>query len=234
MNPKVGNLVLLCLLWVALAWLVLRGGWAGVAEAKTGGPRPVLVTAAGDTIPYAPMGQELTRSPLEQSPGYKRVIDPESTAVLTGRRKVAVNDLKLSAGGRSAEELGMWVVDALRASDREQLKALMITPAEFRDLLWPEFPESRPITRLEAKDSWFFLERTSLAGMNQALNQQGGAELEFDRLTYEVGYAPYTNFALYHGVRIHARRPDGSEVVLDFADSFVECRGTWKIYTYKD
>lgn len=196
--------------------------------------RPVLLTAMGDTIPYAPMGKTIGRSPLEDSPGYQRVVDPESTAVVTGRRQVAVHDRSLGEGARSAEDLALWILDALAAADREQLKALLITPEEFREILWPEFPESRPITRLEARDAWFFLERTSLAGINQALNLVGGTPLELERITYEVGFAPYTNFALYHGARIHARRPGGEPIVLDFADSFVECRGVWRVYTYKD
>jgi hypothetical protein len=196
--------------------------------------RPVLFTSKGDTIPYAPMGEPRTWTPLEKSPGYRRVVDPESTAVVTGRRAVAVHDRKLGSGARSADELAMWILDALGSGDREQLKGLQVTPKEFREILWPEFPESRPITRLEAKDSWFFLERTSLAGIHQGLAEYGGSPLEYERVTYEVGYAQYTNFALYHGARIHARRPSGEMIVLGFADSFVECRGTWKVYTYKD
>lgn len=196
--------------------------------------RPVLLTAAGDTIPWAPMGKPPARSPLESSPGYQKVIDPESTAVLTGRRQVARHELRLGEGGRSAEELALWIVDALRESDKEQLKALHITYREYQEILWPEFPESRPITRLEHRDAWFYHERTTIAGINQGMNHYGGVPLEFDRITYDTGFAPYTNFNLYHGVRIHARTPVGEEVVLDFAESFVECQGTWKVYIYKD
>ena len=180
------------------------------------------------------MGKSLSRSPLESSPGYQRVVDPESTAVQTGRRNVPLHDKRLGEGARSAEDLALWILGALRENDKEQIKALHVTYEEYQEILWPEFPESRPITRLEHKDAWFFHERTSIAGINQGLNLHGGEPLEFDRITYDIGYAPYTNFNLYHGIRVHALRPSGEAVVVDFIESFIECRGTWKVYMYKD
>lgn len=173
-------------------------------------------------------------SPLVHAPGYVPPEDPEADAVARGRRFVAEHDLQFTGGETSAETLALAILEALRTGNREALQELRITLDEFRTILWPEFPQSRPITRIQPEDSWTFLDRTCAAGMNQALSEYAGRDLRLDRIGYGAGQALYTNFSLYHEVVLHVLDPEGSPHELTFAHSFVERHGRWKVYMYED
>ena len=49
---------------------------------------------------------------------------------------------------------GWRVCRALHRGDRDSLLALCIRDDEFRDILWREFPQSRPVVGLEWTDAW--------------------------------------------------------------------------------
>jgi hypothetical protein len=162
------------------------------------------------------------------------VRDPEAEAVRTGRREAAKVDMPFSGGFASPEELAQTILDALRGNDFNALQAVRVTPDEFAGIMWNEFPESRPICNSDAATAYFFLDRTCHSGISLMLSLWGGQDLKLLGLTYSVGRAPYTNFTLYRGVRIHAQRPDGRQVVIECARTFAERNGVWKVYAFKD
>jgi len=187
-----------------------------------------------EDAPLAPMGMELTPSALVNSPGYTPPSDPEADAVRRGRRDVEPIDTPFTGGAPSPEALARKVLAALEAGDMDGLQALRVTGDEFAQILWPEFPQSRPITNNRVGDVYFFLDRRCHSGISTGLSDWGGEKLELRGLTYEVGRAPYTNFTLYDGVRIHVRRANGEEAVLKFVGTLAERKGVWKIYAYSD
>jgi hypothetical protein len=189
-------------------------------------------TLAG--IPLAPMGERPSRSAFEDKPGYVPPNDPETNAAMVGRREAPLIDREFVGGASSAEELALQILDALRAKDKKALNALRITSDEFGEILWPEFPASRPITRLKAGDAWFFLDADCVKGANAGMDALGGTNLIFDSISYEVGKAPYRNFTLYDGVRILAHTAEGHRVDVTFARTFAQRNGTWKVYAFKE
>ncbi len=196
---------------------------------------PLRIASDGSIIPHAPMGKKPPGpSPLENSPGYELPPDPERHTVETGRREVPKLDIAFETGAASADELIVLILEGLRTGDKELLKSLRVDFKEFSEILWPEFPQSRPATNLEPGNAWFFLDRESAAGMTRAIRRWVGRDFRLDTVEYETGFAPYTNFNLLHGIRLHVREPDGQKLVLRFAETFAECGGRWKVYTYKD
>ena len=189
---------------------------------------------SGDDLPLAPMGERRGRSAFEGRPGYVPPNDPEAHSIVTGRREAPRVDREFAGGASSAEELAQQILDALRDGDPKTLDGLRIDRDEFADVLWPEFPASRPITRLKADDAWFFLDADCIKGKNLAIYEYGGMDLQFDRVVFDVGKAPYRNFTLFDGARILTHRADGTQVALAFAPTFAERDGTWKVYCYKD
>jgi hypothetical protein len=179
-------------------------------------------------------GRPLQPSVLEQAPGYRPLEDPELESVVSGRRVVGETDIPFMGGAASAEELARSILMNLNYDDRRGLHELRVTYDEFRDILWPEFPQSRPATNIQANDAWFFLTRTCSSAVNGALDEWYGHDLVFSDLSFDGGLIRYTNFNMYSGVRIHAILPPGEEVEVIFAHTFAERSGVWKVYIYKD
>jgi hypothetical protein len=132
----------------------------------------------------------------------------------------------------SADELARAILDALVANDPAPLHDLHVTQAEFEQLFWPEFPQSRPATNIHAIDAWGFHYASCCDGITQGLTLYGGRPLHLVHLRYDQGFAPYTNFSLYHGVVIQAVDDRGESVEVQVATVFVERKGRWKVYMF--
>ncbi len=198
-------------------------------------PAGTTVTLAGRyEVPVVSAGRQPPPSPLTKAEGYHPPDDPEADAVTRGYRLVGLNEKPLADGVESAEWLAKEILHAIAANDAEALQFLRITYDEFAEILWPEMPQSRPVTNIQAEDAWFFLVRECLSAVNGALGEWGGQRLRFERLSFDEGLTRYPNYNLYQGIHIHAHRPDGEAVDLDFAHTFVEKDGVWKVYIYKD
>jgi hypothetical protein len=171
---------------------------------------------------------------VRDSPGYVPLVDPESTSVLLGRRLNAPAVSKPFRGGaRSLDDLGRTICRVLHRSDRDSLLALCITDEEFRDILWREFPQSRPAVGLTWVDAWRILYARLHAGCMHALRDQGGHVYEF------VGFdrdstARYRNFKLYSGLTLVVRDDEGGIQRWRWLRSIAERGGRFKIYSTDD
>jgi hypothetical protein len=200
----------------------------------------VPADAAGDgsvpaDVPLAKMGRPLAESALVNAPGYVPPDDPEWESVVRGKREGAPpTDAVLEGGYPSADALAAAILDAVNAEDAERLDKMRVTFREFSEIMWPEFPDSRPVVNLPVTEAWGFVVRASLTGARRGVHDWSGKGLRFEGISYADGLMPYTNFSLYKGVRIHATTRGGEPVVVDFVGSFVERLGRWKVYTYKD
>jgi hypothetical protein len=171
---------------------------------------------------------------LEDSPGYYPPDDPESASVITGRRDAKAVDLPLSGGASTREDLARMLLAALSARDEKALHALRVTREEFSVILWPEFPESRPITNITADDAWGMAIAQSVAGAGRAVGQFGGRDLTLLRVETGAPVA-YRNFILYRDVSILVvDRSTGVETRLSFAPAFVERTGHVKALIFRD
>jgi|GEM_PF-1613341 len=176
----------------------------------------------------------LPRSPLESAPGYYPPADPESLSVLRGRRDAPLVDLELSGGASSLEALGREIVARIGKRDERGLHALRVTREEFGTIIWPELPQSRPITHIPLSEVWGMGTAQSIAGASRTIGTYGGRHLTFLRADY--GHEePFRNFTLLRDVRILIRDPrDGTMVGLPLAPSVVERHGQYKVLIFKD
>lgn len=205
------------------------------SPAATPAPEPTILIDGRWPAREVRPGHPIRRSPVERSPGYVPPDDPESTAVVTGRRAVGSTDRRLTGGFASATALAEALVDCVHRSDFQRLRDLMITYEEFRDILWPEFPQSRPATNVRAEDAWEFHFRSSITGARRMVDDWGGRDVHLTGLSFDQGRVSYTNFKLALGVRLHAVDvATGEAIVIKYADGFVERDGVWKVYIYRD
>jgi hypothetical protein len=202
---------------------------AVTVAAQSGGP------AAKDSTTTAGAPARVYGSWLEGRPGYYPPSDPESMAVVTGRRAAKPIDLPLTGGRDSLSSLARAVLSALAAARPDSLAALCVTRAEFEHILWLDFPESRPVTGLTAEDAWRPLAMRLSGGIAGAMSELGGRQLRLERVEATLGVKEYVNFRLHRGIVITARdETTGERVETRFLRTVVERKGRYKIYSTDD
>jgi hypothetical protein len=206
---RLAALSILCLLAVA---------GAGAAPAA----------AAPDTVPRR-------RAPsLSDSPGWYPVADPESASVRLGRRTNAPAVSKPFRGGAtSLDDLGRAICRQLHHSNTDSLLALCVRDDEFRDILWREFPQSRPATGLTWEDGWISLEQRLRSGISGALSRHAGQHWRFVRFQVD-SVARFRNFRLHMGLRLEAVDDQGRTVPMSWVRAVAERNGRFKIYSTDD
>ena len=181
-----------------------------------------------------PSREPRSHSVFANVPGYVPPDDPESLSVVTDRRDAPPIDMEVTGGARSQEALARLLLEALQVGDEHALHALRLTRAEFSTILWPELPESRPITHITVDDAWEMSNGQSLAGVSRAVGAYGSHQLELDHLESSEP-VPYRNFSLLrHVVLVCQDRSTGEEARLKFASSFLERHGRYKVVTFRD
>jgi hypothetical protein len=186
------------------------------------------------SVPEVSPARAMPKSALADAPGYVPPDDPEIESVQRGFRIVDPIDAPFVGGEKSLDILAEKILAGIQANDGPKLHDLRITRDEFETILWPEFPQSRPVTNIASENAWFFLYHHCTGGINKTLQEWGGTNLEFKGVSFTKGVTHYTNFSSYEGLLIHAVTNQGHEVILDFADTVVERNGSWKVYIYKD
>jgi len=214
------------------ATLVLLALGASVARAVStpsarAAPRPVATKPA-------PAGS-LHHGSVTEEPGYYPPSDPESASVRIGRRLNAPLVTKRFTGGAtSLVDLGRRVCHALDVNREDSLMTLCVREDEFRDILWREFPQSRPATGVEWTDGWLFLFGRLHGGAVGALRDYGGHHYDFLRWDRYDSTTAYKNFKLHNGLVLFAKDDAGQVQRLTFLRSVVERKGAFKIYSMKD
>jgi hypothetical protein len=172
-------------------------------------------------------------SVLTNEPGYVPPADPDSAAVRTGHRAAPQVAQKFAGGAKSLEALARSVLRAAAAGDRRTLAQLCVTRREFAEILWPEFPQSRPITGATADDGWYFLVRRNEGGVGRLLGDWNGRPLTLVRVE-RGAFESYRNFRLHRGLTIVAKTADGEVVRVDDLRTVAERKGQFKIYSMRD
>jgi len=176
----------------------------------------------------------LSASPRVYPPGLA-IVDPESTSVLLGRRVNApLVRRPFTGGATSLSGLGRQVTRIFEhAPQLDSLMAISVDQAEFREILWPEFPQSRPATGLTWEDAWGVLNARLLNGNNSALVGYAGRPCEFVRIEVDSVTA-YKNFKLHNGVTLVTRNAQGELERQGWIRSILERKGRFKIYSVRD
>jgi hypothetical protein len=191
-----------------------------------------VAVAAADTLhgrPHPPL-----RGSVMLEPGYYPANDPESSSVRIGRRVHAPLVAKRFQGGaRSLDELGRMVCHALDYPYADTLFSLTVHEDEFRDILWPEFPQSRPATGITWRDGWLFTYGGLHKGCGQAIRDHGGHWYQFIRFDRTDSTAHYKNFNLVNGLVLVAKDDQGQVQRFEWLRSAVERKGRYKLYSVK-
>ncbi len=131
----------------------------------------------------------------------------------------------------SADSLARAVLGALASKDRASLDALALSEQEFRDLVWPDLPASRPERNLPFSYVWGDLRQKSQSGLSATLSAHGGKPYELVRVTFK-GDTPYANYRVHRDATFRVTIASGEEVDLRVCGSMLEKDGAWKVFSY--
>lgn len=193
----------------------------------------VVAGAAGyDPAPAPAQGRSV--SLLRNEPGYRPLVDPESSAVGLGRRPNArIVQRPFTGGATSLDGLGRAICGALHGATRDSLLRLCVTDSEFREILWPEFPQSRPVTGVRWDDAWKILYARLHAGCSHAVRDEGGHVYTFVRFE-DDSIMVYRNFRMHSRLVMVAKDDAGGVRRWTWLRAVVERRGRFKIYSTED
>jgi len=110
---------------------------------------------------------------------------------------------------------------------------LCIRDDEFRDILWREFPQSRPATGLTWEDGWVSLDQRLRSGISGALGEYAGQGWRFVRFQAD-SVARFKNFRLHLRLRLHATDGQGRTIAMSWVRAVAERDGRFKIYSTDD
>jgi hypothetical protein len=171
---------------------------------------------------------------IRDEPGYVYVPDPESLSVVLGRRLNApAVSARLRGGATSLAGLARRVCRALDINRADSLRTLCVTDTEFRDILWREFPQSRPATGLTWVDAWRILFARLNGGSVAAVNDWGDHRYEFMSFQHD-SIMPYRNFRMHNQLVMVVRDESGQVHRWNWLRSIVERKGVFKIYSMRD
>jgi hypothetical protein len=171
---------------------------------------------------------------VKDSPGYVPLVDPESSSVRIGRRLNApLVSRPFKGGAGSLQGLALAICGSLHRVDRDSLLELCVTEGEFHDILWREFPQSRPATGIQWDDAWKILYARLHAGCLHALRDQGGHVYQVRRVAAD-SVAHYRNFTLYSGIMIEVKDDLGQVQTWRWLRGVAARKGRFKIYSTDD
>lgn len=215
-SHRLGSLVFAVGVFVFMACARVSGARGDATGAPSAGPPPYV-------------------SSVRDSPGYTPLVDPESSSVARGRRLHAPRVRQPFVGGtKSLNDLGRAVCSTLQHDDTDSLLRLCVTDGEFRDILWREFPQSRPAVGLTWMDAWRILYARQHAGCMHAVRDYGGRPCEFVRFELPDSTLVCRNFTLHSRLRMVVKNEQGQLETWQWLRAAVERHGRWKIYSTDD
>ena len=124
------------------------------------------------------------------------------------------------------------MLDGLAAEDRGRLESLALNGQEFRDVVWPELPSSRPERGLPVSYAWDDLHQKSTNGLRRLLDQWGGRRLTLVDVTYEGETTEYETFRVHRETRLTLRDEAGEELNVHFYGSTLVRQDQFKVFSY--
>jgi len=192
-----------------------------------------LATPATQPATPAPEPHHLVS--VKDSPGYVPLADPDSMAEKLGRRPDAkIVNLPFTGGARSMDALARAICGAFHAESVDSMLALCVNSAEFREILWPEFPQSRPATGIRWDDAWQILWGRLNGGSVASVREYGGHVYTLVRVERTAATVEYKNFKLHNGVTLVLKDDEGQVKRLSWIRSVAERKGRFKIYSMSD
>lgn len=137
----------------------------------------------------------------------------------------------LSEGAPTRDSLVLRWVRAVERADTAAIGAMLMTPAEFITLYYPDSKFTRPPYRQSPRLLWFLMTNASSQGAGRVLQRHGGQP--FGLVSYACGEVPERIgvVRVWSNCMVH-REVDGVRSEMRFFGGIVEHEGRFKFLTY--
>ena len=132
----------------------------------------------------------------------------------------------------SPEALAEGVLTALAAAEGATLEALPLSELEFRTVVWPELPASRPDRGLPFDYVWGDLRQKSTNAMRRLIDRHGGKRYALVELGFEGETTLYETYRVHRETVLTMRDEAGAEEELALFGSILERDGAFKLFSY--
>jgi hypothetical protein len=132
----------------------------------------------------------------------------------------------------SADETVRAVLEGLAARDRDALLTLALDEHEFRRVVWPELPSSRPEMNVPLDYAWRRLRQNSHTQLAFTLAEHGGRYYSLVGVRFRGGTTRYATFAVHRDTELEVLDPSGAAQTLRLFGSLLERNGRWKVFSY--
>jgi hypothetical protein len=124
------------------------------------------------------------------------------------------------------------VVRGLGEENLHALQDLALTEGEFRDLVWPKLPASRPERNLPLEYVWNELSAKSNASLRARLGGWQDRGFVLVSLSFKGGVTEYGTFRVHRETELRLRDSDGQEQSGRLFGSIIEYKGRFKVFSY--
>lgn len=132
----------------------------------------------------------------------------------------------------SPEAVASAVVSGMAAGNLDALRKLAVTEAEFRDLVWPMLPASRPERNLPLEYVWNDLAAKSEANLRARLGGWQDRGFSLVSVSFKGGTEDYGTFKVHRETSLVLKDRDGRDQTGRLFGSILEYRGRFKVFSY--
>ena len=132
----------------------------------------------------------------------------------------------------SPDALSRAVLGALAAEDADGLAGLALSELEFRTVVWPELPSSRPERGLPFDYVWGDLHQKSTNALRRLVARHGGRRYTLAGVAFRGETTPYETFRVHREAVLHLLDEEGNELTLPLFGSVLERDGEFKLFSY--
>lgn len=130
------------------------------------------------------------------------------------------------------EALAHALLGALADSDRAKLESLALSDVEFRTVVWPELPTSRPERGVPIEYAWGQMKQRSDGSLANTFQRYAGKRLTFVRTRATGETTQYKTFLVMRDSEIVATDGTGRELVVRLFGSILVKDGKYKVFSF--
>jgi hypothetical protein len=132
----------------------------------------------------------------------------------------------------SPADLARAVLDSIARNDRSALEAFAVSDREFRELVWPELPASRPERNLPLDYVWGDLKQKSAGHLRQTLARHGGRRYALVDVEFLGATTSYRTLDVFRKAQLRVRDEGGEEQAIRLFGSILRSGSDYKVFSY--
>ena len=138
----------------------------------------------------------------------------------------------LSQTFESPEAAARAVLEGVAARNSDALLDLALDEHEFRQVVWPELPSSRPEVGLPVEYAWRQLHLNSRAQLAHTVDEHGGQRYELVSVHFRGETTRHETYTVHRETELVIRDSTGATRTVRLFGSLLERDGQWKVFSY--